>query len=481
MNYAIWSAVSTKAQATEDKISIESQEKKSRALALSKGWVETAGPFRVPGASRSFYVNLSDAEKDIPQLAAMLDAAKSRRFDLLIFYSYDRLGDLADMIAVTLRFYGVQLLSVSQGTEVQSPDTFDPYQSDAESNMRTMHRMVQQYRIAEMRRKYRDGMEKRVNDGLNPNRIPYGYTKPSGQRRAIAVPVPAQSTIIIEIKDLFLHGHSYYQIMHTLNAKGYPTPEGAASWSHSTIKKILLHPFYAGKVSFARRRVSRDVRDKSIRLVINPNPLMRDGKHTPLYSWETYQAILAEAERRERLPRNNRFQFSGLLTCSLCGEVLHHNRGTWRCPYHIVMTDAEALALIPKKIQQSLSITAPHTPASPAPKADSASKILDHNRQRRRIQQAYEAEVYSLEEAQKKMADIDAKIKALKNTEVTDLRKQASHQTYLTTLAGARSMLTILPQWIASDDPRQVNLFLLRLIRTITLTPDLTITVHLRD
>src|SRR5690242_9229807 len=115
MRFAIWSAVSTKRQAAKDKISLDIQEKESRALATAKGWKESAGPFRVPGASRSFYVNLTDAERNIPQLSEMLNAAEAGHFDVLVFYSYDRLGDVADMIAQTLRFYGVQLFSVSQG------------------------------------------------------------------------------------------------------------------------------------------------------------------------------------------------------------------------------------------------------------------------------------------------------------------------------------------------------------------------------
>lgn len=484
MRFAIWCAVSSKAQAADDKVSLTEQETRCRAVAISKGWLEACKPYIVPGASRSFYVNLSDAEEDIPQLAAMLNAAQAHKFDVLIFFSYDRLGDLANMIAQALRFYGVQLLSVSQGTEVQSPETFDPYQSDAESNMRTMSQMIQQFRIADMRRKFRKGMEKRIADGLNSTRIPYAYSKPVGNEwnsRAVPVPVPSQSAIILEIKDLFLHGKTYYEIMHSLNLRAIPTPQGAGSWSHTTIKKILLNPFYAGKVFFGRRRVSRDVRARgnSTRMVHNPNPLMQDGRHEPLYSWDTYQAILAEVKRRNTLPRNNRFQFSGLLTCSLCGGILHHGKGGWRCPFHVVISDAEALALIPKKMQQVLSLVDPTARITPAPQPDTASELQELTRQRRRVQQAYDSEIYTLAESEKKIKDVDQKINALNKSQDNSLIQQFTRQAFLNTLAETKDIIHDLPKWIRKDDPRKVNLLLHRLFRTITITPDIQITVHL--
>lgn len=479
MNFAIWAAVSRKDQAANDKVSMETQETHSRAFALTKGWHETAGPYLIPGASRSFYVNLSDAEADIPQLSEMLNAAQVNRFDVLVFYSYDRLGDLADMIAQTLRFYGVQLLSLSQGVEVLPPDQFDPYTSDAETNMRTMARMTQQFRIADLRRKFRSGVTGRVDKGLHSLRIPYGYTK--GPER-VSIQVPAQAQVIIEIKQLFLHGQSYYDIMHQLDAQGLPTPQAAQCWSHTTIKKILLNPFYAGKVFFGRRRVMRDPRDNSMRLVSNPHPHLADGKHQSLYSWDDYQTILSEIERRDRLPRNNRYQFSGLLICSICGAHLTHGKqNTWRCKGtgHVKVTHQEALAIIPRSLQKALQDVTPalHPPPAPA----SASILQDLTRQRRRIQSAYESEVYSLAEADEKIKGIDLKIDALKNEENHKLRKRVSHQQFLATLEDSKEIIADTPQWINHDDPRRVNLLLHRIVRQIVITPSLQVTVHLMD
>lgn len=63
---AIWVAVSTQEQAAEDKVSLEVQEEKCRQLIQSRGWQEAAGPYVVPGQSRTRWVNLRDAEQAIP-------------------------------------------------------------------------------------------------------------------------------------------------------------------------------------------------------------------------------------------------------------------------------------------------------------------------------------------------------------------------------------------------------------------------------
>lgn len=476
MNFAILSAVSQKYQAAPDRVSLEAQEERSRALALSRGWNESAGPYRIPGASRSFYVNLSDAEANIPALSQMLEDAKSKRFDVLVIYSYDRLGDLANMVATALRFYGVQLHSVSQGAEILDPASFDPYASDAESNMRTMAQMVQQYRIAELRRKLRDGLKKRVSNGLHSTRIPYAYTK-KRERSAVAEPTDS-ARHVVAMKDAFLHGKPYREIANSLNQQGIPSP-GGGQWDHTAVKGVLVNPFYAGKVYYGLNRIVRDVRLGKRSVVPNPTPLLADGKHTPLYDWDTYQAILAEMARRKSLPSNNRYQFSALLFCSVCGSKLQHGRGVWRCtPHdHITLTDEEALALIPPALQDALRAATPAS-ASPAPKADISAELSTLERQRKKIQVGYEADLYTLAESQKKIKDVDSKINALKDSLNINARKQASRQNFFASLASLRLLLEDLPQWIAQDNPVQVNLLLRRIFSRIVITPERKITAE---
>src|SRR5688500_15256115 len=96
LRFAVWSAVSTSAQAEQDKASLHEQEEKCRATSFTKGWRESAGPYIVPGESRTRWVNLRDAEREIPALHAMLEDGKRGLYDILALYDYNRLRDLLD-------------------------------------------------------------------------------------------------------------------------------------------------------------------------------------------------------------------------------------------------------------------------------------------------------------------------------------------------------------------------------------------------
>ena len=121
IRYAIWAAVSTAEQAAGDKTSLSVQEDRCREIAGGKGWLEVAGPYIVPGESRTRWVNLRDAEEEIPQLRLMLEAAQRKAFDILVLYDYNRLRDLLAPVAKTLSHYGVQIYSASQPIEPMAP------------------------------------------------------------------------------------------------------------------------------------------------------------------------------------------------------------------------------------------------------------------------------------------------------------------------------------------------------------------------
>jgi hypothetical protein len=482
MKFAIWAAVSTVAQAESDKASLAEQESKCRAVGLSRGWAESGGPYVVPGESRTRWVNLRDAENEIPALRAMLEDAKRGTFDLLVLYDYNRLRDLLDPVAKTLANYGAQIYSVSQPVEPIPAEEWNPYASDSSSMMQGMSQIISRWQIADLRRKYLYGVSARVRSGLPSLRIPYGYRKPAGQemdRRAVPVIHPPEARIVEEIKGQFLSGCSYYDICDWLNSRSIPTPQGGKGWSHSVIKRIVTNPFYAGRVSFQRNRLVRDPNSPDRpRIKRNQAPsIMAEGKHKALWSWEDHQALLVEHDRRIGTPRNRRYAFSGLLSCSICGARLVHDHGVWRCKQkdgplkdHIGMSMAESLAIIPRALQKALYNVDPAAPSRR--ETVMVGDVGDLERQRRRVQAAYESEVYSLEEAEEKIKAIDAQIKERKDGELSRLRKIKERESFRLTLDQAREILEILPAWVQGQDPKRVNSFLLRLVREIVVTPE---------
>lgn len=491
MRFAIWTAVSRKEQAAPDKVSLSEQENKCRLAALGKGWDESSGPYTIPGASRSFYVNLSDAEADIPQLKQMLEDARNHQFDILIVYTYDRLGDLVDMIAQSLRFYGKQLYSVSQPVEPQQPDSYDPYASEAEEIMRDAARITQRFRVSDLRRKYRAGMPSRIARGLNPLRVPFGY-RWVGKKEPPMLE-PHQAALIIEMKDLLLSGRGMYEIARHADSSKIPPPNGGKKWDPSTCKYILSNPFYAGLVSLQKSISLRDPRRKNKhRQVAQPQAKWHQGKgkHKALWDEKTHHAILRELERRGDTNRNYavRFPFSGLLVCSECGKKLHRQshgtglvgqgrRRVLSCaegPAHIILEYEEGVTLVSNEIARQLS-QAPVTPIMPSTQDDQTESLIgDLQRRRKQIQEDREAGLYTQAEAFEKITTLEDQIARLEQKQ-----EEAKESSYIREefkeIVGTR--LDYFAEWVLDDDPQLVHRLLHALCEQIIVHPDRTLDI----
>jgi hypothetical protein len=329
MRFAILTAVSSKSQAAESKDSLPVQEQNCRCAALSRSWIETAGPYIIPGQPRTGYVNLSDAEREIPALAAMLDAARDGAFDVLIIYDYSRLRDLVALVAASLADYSVQIYSLAQAVEPVPPDQFDPALSDAVWFNQLGAGISSRAEINALRRRFRQGMPGRVTKkGLHAlGRLPYGYRKPAGHesdRLAVPEPDPAIAPAILQMRDLFLSGRSLTQIADEIRSAGYPTRLGG-NWHPETIRFILHNPYYAGIVTFGVLHTRKDSRfSRKGRQVRSTAPVHSGpGRHAPFWDESTRQRILAEFARRSKAyPGRRLSRFSGLLFCSECRRLL---------------------------------------------------------------------------------------------------------------------------------------------------------------
>lgn len=478
MKFAIWCAVSTPEQAKDEKESLAEQERSCRTVGEGKGWMESVQPFIVSGESRTRWVNLRDAENEIPALRAMLESAKRGEFDILVMYDYNRLRDLVDPVAKTLSYYGAQVYSLNQPVEPISPETFTPYASDSESMMRGLAQIISRAQIADLRRKNVYGVVARVKRGLYSLKIPYGYMKGDN---GIPVPIPSQARVVIEIKDMWLSGKSTPRILEYLS-KNYPSARGYKSWKRGALVHILQNKFYAGKVFYRQFKVSRDPHHnlKRIKRMDSPEILV-DGQHQALYSWEEYQMIMVEFERRKALPVSNRYAFSGLLTCSVCGRRLFHcveTRNVWRCAYdgggtdHISLLQVEAMALIPKAIQRAVMNFRESALPPVSQVSYDAAALAELERQRRRIQDAYESGVYTVQEAEERIRGVEKKVTALKNEEQKREQHKAEYRQWVTVAEEVEKNISLIAEWIQEYNPGEVNQILLRLCKEIVVTPD---------
>lgn len=325
MRVAIWAAVSSEAQAAADKVSLAVQIEKARELIRSRHWREIS-VYQVD-ESRTKWASLYHAEKQIPELYAMLQAAERGEFDLLICYDLNRFRSLLRQVFDVLCDYNVQIYALTNPREPVEPDRYDDSVKLAVGTLVDVYTLVSNNQISALTQHYKSKMPSRITDkGLHAatGKIPYGYRKPRGQEynsQAILEPDPTTSRYVIEAKDKYLKGESAYKIATWLNNKGIPGPAGGI-WYHRAILYIFRSQFYAGKVFWGVSRMQRDRRSgKTIRHK-NPNPTQGDGKHDPLWDQQTYQRLQEEIARRRGSRGDKKTRVLSRLLFCWCGKPI---------------------------------------------------------------------------------------------------------------------------------------------------------------
>lgn len=494
IRFAILTAVSTKEQARADKISLEFQENANRTAALAQGWFETAGPFKVDGYSRSFYTGLPAAEQDIPPLHDALEAARAGQYDVLVVYTYDRLGDLTPMISNEFRNIRRQIYSVSQSSAVQDPESYDPYSDESSQIQQDVARITQRFRINDLRRKWRAGVPKRLVDGLTPLKVPFGY-RWTGKKEPPALD-EQQAALIYQMRDNLFAGLSMREIARRADESGILPPNGGKKWDPSSITYILGNRYYAGLLTLHKTRTMYDAtRKRKHRAIRQAQDKWQtgQGKHHALWPESMYYRITSELERR-RLRNVHyalRFPLSGLLTCSVCGKKLHRRthgaaggrRKMFSCRYgpaHVIMPYEQAVERVGLALRDAIREKRA-APAAGAPdgQAETVQAALDELAGRRkRILDGHESGVYTDVEAAERIADIEKTADSLLHQLEQTRRDDQVASEFIDALD--EQDIEDFPVWMATEEPSVVNRVLSALCEKIELTPEGKVNVDFR-
>jgi hypothetical protein len=494
IRYALWAAVSSKPQAAKDKLSLDEQIKAGRLLAQARGWTETAGPFLVPGQSRTRWINLSDAARAIPALEALIQSARRREFDVLIAWDLTRFRDLQKPISMLLQDFRIQLYSIASPVEIVEPAIYDPRENDSAEILQDANAMASRVETKLRQRRWRIGIRGRVESGLHYSRRPFGYRKPAGQqfdKKAVLEPDPHQARLLIQVKDRFLAGQSLWQLAAFMDASGVPAPQGGR-WMQQTVKRILVNSFYAGFVMFGATRAQRDrLAGRTVTLPADPANLIHiRGRHAPLWDEATHDRILAELRRRGRpFTGKSSHALSQLLRCAVCGTTLYADSRTsapgkvyWRCPSHIRPKDGKRHGYIRDDVvmsslagklgaavrsARSLELPAPadHRPELRAEQADLLAR-------RRRWTDAFEAGTLSAEDFADRIRTLGDRLAAVRRDLEQAAEQVSTRQHRRTLLEQLARAADEIPGYLRDADPQEVNAGLHEILECVTVAPD---------
>ncbi|NUT53662.1 MAG: recombinase family protein [Saccharothrix sp.] len=153
------------------------------------------------------------------------------------------------------------------------------------------------------------GLAGRAARGLPPSTVVYGYRRvfdPETGKFLKQVIDRGKAEIVREAANRLLAGDSSWTIANDFNRRNIPTAKGK-TWTHLTIRQMLLKEAYIGK------RVSH-------------GEIVADGVWPPILKEDVFyacRAILMDSGRRTTAGTKLKYLLSGIARCGKCGEFVY--------------------------------------------------------------------------------------------------------------------------------------------------------------
>ena len=271
-----------------------------------------------------------------PGIRTLLEDARRGKFDRVMAEALDRISrDQEDVAAIFKRLshLDIKIHTLSEG-EI----------SELHIGLKgTMNALF----LKDIAAKVRRGQRGRLEDGLAPAGICYGYRpvhemnargEVSRGKREI---IEDQADIIRRIFKEYVAGVSPRAIAKTLNIEGIPSPRGgqwvasAINGSRSRKSGILHNELYVGRMTYNRQTFRKDP-DTGKRIPrINPQSEWKtaevpDLRIIPDELWNRVHAIKYQKSKNMPIHRTRRPKhlFSGLVHCGTCGGSYTINGGS---------------------------------------------------------------------------------------------------------------------------------------------------------
>lgn len=343
---------------------------------------------------------------------------KDRPFEAILVWKFSRFARNQEESIVyksMLSRCGVSVVSISE------PLAEGPFGSLIERILEWMDEFYSIRLSGEVKR----GMAEKVSRG-EPVTIPsFGYDIVGKTY------VPnAHAETVRRIYADFLSGKGITAIARELGLEGVRTRRGNKP-ENRWVQYILENPVYIGKL-----RWSSDGKANYSRGCASSSAFLADGDHEHIVDLDTWQAVqdkLAHTRRgalkyaRQEQPVE--WMLKGLVRCSACGSTLVytalscpsmqcHKYARGRCSVSHSLSIAKANRLVISAIEACAAASsfplAPHTVPKPAGEPDYEKLLNLEQAKLRRVYEAYEAGIDSLEEYAQKKAKITAEINSLK-------------------------------------------------------------------
>ncbi|MDU0445600.1 cassette chromosome recombinase CcrB [Staphylococcus haemolyticus] len=255
---------------------------------------------------------ISGKSMNRPELQRMLNDAKNGKLDCVMVYKTNRLArNTSDLLTIVeeLHRQNVEFFSLSERMEVKN--------STGKLMLQILASFSEFERNTILENIF-NGQHQRALEGYYQGNLPLGYNNIPDNKKELMIN-QHEANIVKYIFESYAKGHGYRKIANALNHKGYVTKKGNP-FSISAVTYILSNPFYIGKIQFAKYKDWNDKRRKGL----NDNPVIAEGKHTPIISqdlWDKVQARKKQVSKKPQVHGKGTNLLTGIIFCEKCGAA----------------------------------------------------------------------------------------------------------------------------------------------------------------
>lgn len=298
---AIYTRVSSALQ--RDNFSIAGQKKLLEEVCQRNGW-EIYEVYTDNG--------LTGKNMNRPALLKMNEDAKNGKFDIILIYRLNRLARNTKHMIDMVDFYNKYNVEVYSDTE-----RFDTSTASGRLMLQILASMAEYDRNQILENMFA-GLVSRANSGYYNGGQVLGYQQVPGNKRMLAI-VEKEALIVKRIFEEYASGKGYRAIANALNKDGYRTKKNN-TFDTNAVKYILTNIVYIGKIRYLKYTGWNEKRRRGF----NPNPIIADGKHTPIIDqdlWDKVQIRMEKASKNPMINGKGENLLTGIVRCCECGAA----------------------------------------------------------------------------------------------------------------------------------------------------------------
>jgi len=339
LRVGVWCAVSSTGQATDDKVSLPSQEQMGKEFAASlEGTV--CAVYVVPGHTRdiTFY---EDAARQMEAYRKLRDDVLAKRLDVLHAVDPDRLGRDPALVQT--------VISMCEKNNCEVYFSSSPHVVGKKGHGARYVEAFMSVRASEMQsirvERHERGIRGRIRRGLASSHWPYGYKPIRNERGRVTgaeLDEPAASAVR-HVTKLFLEGHSYAAIAERMNTTPYRPPR-RDDWDAGVVYRIMRNSAYGGYPHWG-----------------GTVPAEASGRYPPLWDEDMLRAVRQERASRHYC-KSRPMQGTPLLGvafCNRCGGTMSRIANDYyvylRCSTHATKSKT-GVACHPNLIHHDLAM-----------------------------------------------------------------------------------------------------------------------------